>query len=81
MSKYLQCKECTKIFSYPESQQQDYRKRGWPAPVRCTRCQQISKERRSNPYWGWESTMGSSASMKKRHRRVNYPAHVVGGFR
>ena len=41
----------------------------------------MAKERRKDPYWGWEATMGSGVSIKKRHHRVNYPVHVVGGFR
>lgn len=81
MTKYLQCKECTRIFTFSEGQQKSYQKRNWPAPIRCPLCQERAKERRKDPYWGWESTMGSSASIKKRHHRVNYPVHVVGGFR
>lgn len=81
MTKYLQCKECTRIFTFSEGQQKSYQKRNWPAPIRCPLCQERAKERRKDPYWGWEATMGSSASIKKRHHRVNYPVHVVGGFR
>lgn len=81
MMKYLQCKDCTRIFVFTEEKQEDFRRRNWPDPIRCSRCIQRVKERRKDPYWGWESTMGSSASMKKRHHRVNYPVHVVGGFR
>lgn len=81
MTKYLQCKECTRIFTFSEEQQRDYRKRSWPDPIRCPLCREKAKERRKDPYWGWESTMGSHASVKKRHRRVAYPPHVVGGFR
>ena len=81
MTKYIQCKECTRVFAFSQTDQEDFCRRGWHEPVRCARCREIAKKRRSDPYWGWESTIGSSASMKKRHRRVNYPAHVVGGFR
>lgn len=81
MTKYLQCKECTRIFVFSESQRKAYRERKWSDPIRCKCCQEKAHERRWDPYWGWESTMGSSASIKKRHHRVNYPVHVVGGFR
>ena len=81
MNKYLQCRACTRIFTFPEEDQRAFQRRGWKDPVRCARCREKAKECRKDPYWGWESTMGSSASMKKRHHRVNYPVHVVGGFR
>ncbi|MBR1972020.1 MAG: zinc-ribbon domain containing protein [Oscillospiraceae bacterium] len=81
MAKYLQCKECTRIFSFPEEDQEAFRQKGWCEPVRCARCREVAKKRRRDPYWGWESTMGNSIGIKKRHHRVNYPVHVVGGFR
>ena len=81
MKKYLQCKDCTRVFTFTEENQEDFRKRNWPDPIRCMRCIQRTKERRKDPYWGWEATMGSGVSVKKRHHRVNYPVHVVGGFR
>lgn len=81
MTKYIQCKECTRIFAFPEKDQEIFRLRDWVAPVRCTRCREIAKERRSDPYWGWQSTMGGAFPAKKGHRRVNYSVHVVGGFR
>lgn len=81
MKKYLQCKDCTRVFTFTEENQEDFRKRNWPDPIRCMRCIQRTKECRKDPYWGWEATMGSGVRVKKRHHRVNYPVHVVGGFR
>ena len=81
MNKYIQCKECTRVFTFPEEDQKAFSLRGWVAPVRCARCRAIAKKRRSDPYWGWQSTMGGSLPARKGHRRVNYPVHVVGGFR
>ena len=81
MSKIIQCKDCTRVFSFPEDQQAWFQKRGWADPIRCKRCIARAKERRQNPYWGWQSTMGDSLHAPKGHRRVNYPVHVVGGFR
>lgn len=81
MKKYLQCRDCTRVFAFTEENQEYFRKLNWPDPIRCTRCIQRAKERRKDSYWGWDSTMGSSACTKKRHHRVNYPVHVVGGFR
>lgn len=80
MNKYIQCKDCTRIFTFTEESQKEFQKRGWKDPIRCARCIERAKERRSDLYWGWKATMGSSASVKKRHRRVNYPVHMVGGF-
>lgn len=81
MAKIIQCKDCTRVFSFPEDQQAWFRKRGWADPIRCKRCIARAKERCQDPYWGWQSTMGDKLHAPKGHRRVNYPVHVVGGFR
>ena len=81
MTKYIQCKDCTRIFGFFEDQQKWFRARNWPDPIRCKRCIKRAKQRRADPYWGWASTMGGGLPAKKGHRRVNYPVHVVGGFR
>lgn len=81
MTKYIQCKDCTRIFEFSERRKKDYKERNWPDPIRCNCCIARAKERRRAPYWGWQSTMGGGLPVKKGHRRVNYPVHVVGGFR
>ena len=81
MGKYIQCKDCGRIFAYVEDHQLDFLGNARKVPTRCAWCLERIKERRKDPYWGWESTMGSSASIKRRRRRVNYAVHVVGGFR
>lgn len=81
MTKYIQCKDCTRIFEFSERRQKFYQERHWPDPIRCNCCIERAKERRHDPYWGWQSTMGGGLPAKKGHRRVNYPLHVVGGFR
>ena len=81
MTKYIQCKCCTRVFAFPEEDQDAFRLRNWSPPVRCPKCRKLAKLRRADPYWGWLSTMGTAHPAKKGHRRVNYPFHVVGGFR
>ena len=81
MEKIIQCKDCMRVFQFPEDQQEWFRRRNWADPIRCKRCIEKAKMRRQNPYWGWEITMGCKMPAKKGHRRVNYPVHVVGGFR
>ncbi len=81
MSKIIQCKDCTRVFGFSEEQQAWFRKRGWPDPIRCKRCIERARERRQDPYWGWQSTMGDNLHAPKGHQRVHYPVHVVGGFR
>lgn len=81
MSKIIQCKDCTRVFSFSDEQQEDFRRRNWADPIRCKKCIEKAKMRRRDPYWGLESTMGSGQPAKKGHRRVKYPVHMVGGFR
>ena len=35
----------------------------------------------SDPYEGWQDTIGSSIPCKKKRRRVHYAPHLVYGFR
>lgn len=81
MSKILQCKDCTRVFSFSEEDQRRFRLRGWKDPIRCKLCIERAKQRRQDPYWGWQSTMGDNLHAPKGHKRVNYPFHIVGGFR
>ncbi len=81
MTKYIQCKDCTRVFGFSEQLQKVFEERNWPDPIRCKSCIESAKERRRDPYWGWQSTTGCGLPAKKGHRRVNYPVHVVGGFR
>ena len=81
MSKIIQCKDCTRVFSFSEEDQRRFQLRGWKAPIRCKRCIEKAKRRRQDPYWGWESTMGDNLHAPKGHKTVNNPFHVVGGYR
>lgn len=81
MTKMIQCKNCGRIFAFGDAQQEFFKERSWEPPVRCEECRKLAKQRRKDRYWGWQSTMGGTIPAKKGHRRVNYPAHVVGGFR
>lgn len=81
MDKIIQCKDCSRVFQFSTEQQKWFRERNWSDPIRCKSCVEIARRRRKDPYWGWQSTMGDNLHAPKGHRRVNYPAHVVGGFR
>ena len=52
-----------------------------PSSARCPSCKKLARERYDDVYFGWESTMGCPYIVKRGHRRVRYPFHVVGGYR
>lgn len=81
MSKIIQCRNCGRVFAFSAEDQRKFQLRGWHDPIRCQRCIENRKRHRQDPYWGWESTMGHAHQARTGHRRVNYPFHVVGGFR
>ena len=81
MTKMIICKDCFVLFSFSQKQHEYFQKQGWDDPIRCPCCRDRQKKRRQDPYDGWETTMGNTLHVRKGHRRVHYPPHVVGGFR
>ncbi len=77
----LYCRDCHQVFEFSEGEQAFYTSKRWASPIRCPECRKANKAHRSDPYFGFESTMGCGYALKSRHTRVHYPPHVVGGFR
>lgn len=75
------CSDCFALFEYTDNEQAFFESRGWKKPIRCPICRQKNKQKHSDPYFGWESSMGYGGSLRHRHTRVHYAPHVVGGFR
>ena len=81
MKKVIKCKDCARMFEFSDRQQAWFRENGWADPIRCSECIDKVKNRRKDPYFGWESTMGNHPPARRGHRRVHYAPHTVGGFR
>jgi hypothetical protein len=77
----LFCQDCHKLFVFSEHEQDFFFANGWKKPVRCPNCRKVHKERRRDPYWGWESTMRASVPTKFGDANTALIYSIVGGFR
>ena len=74
--KILFCRDCHNLFVFSIKEQQYFEKKRWGAPCRCSSCR---KERRKDPYAGWQSTMGGPRYVRRGHKRVHYSGLIIAG--
>ena len=73
MEQWTRCKDCGSKITCHKGRQ--------TSSARCSKCSELAQARYNDIYFGWESTMGCPNIVKRGHRRVRYPFHVVGGYR
>jgi len=77
----LYCYECHKLFEFSLGEQAFYKRKKLKTPEHCPACRAKRKMRFSDPYYGWEGTMGAPSHAKTGHARVHYAPYIVGGMR
>lgn len=77
MTKKIQCRDCSCVFSFTDKQQARYRMRGWKDPVRCDDCAMEYEAR----YAGWQSTMGDRLHRGRGNRQPVSLRYTFNGFR